>query len=90
MIQSIEFIETVDCKVSKAYNRYSTDTHSDPFGKKDIDKKINIFFKANPDIKIISAQYMDGTSHIHGMPVKISKMLLIYEQPTKPSLTKNR
>lgn len=80
MIQSKEFIESTNCKVIKAYNHHSYDTYHSPFGKRDIENKINNFFKENPNIEIISTSYIDAVVYEETMPVHVSKMLLIYKQ----------
>lgn len=79
MIKSKEFKDSTGCTVYKAYNHYSKDTYSDAYSNSDIEEIINEWLKDNPDIEIIRALYTDGTSYHRKMPVKVSKMLLIYK-----------
>jgi len=77
--KSKEFVESVGCYVNKAYNHHSKDSYHSPFSKDDLDDQINRFLKRNPNIEIIQTTYISGTTYTHKMPVKVSKMLMMYK-----------
>jgi hypothetical protein len=77
-----EFIETLECTRVRAYNEYSKDHFKDPFGKGDIEDKINKFLKENPEIEITNMLYQTATRHIHNLPVDVSHVLMTYNEAT--------
>lgn len=71
MIKVKEFIESAGCTRVKAYNHYSQDHFKNPYGKGDIEDKINVFLSENPNIEVINMIYKSATRHINNLPVNV-------------------